>query len=50
MVNITISDLNSENQMIDLSEKELEIKGGLLPYLVAAGIGLAILLYSRDAY
>ncbi|MBW4674437.1 MAG: hypothetical protein KME52_10570 [Desmonostoc geniculatum HA4340-LM1] len=55
MAKLTISDLHrnnsallsdSENYIRELSEEEINVKGGLLPVL----IGLAILLYPTDAY
>ncbi|WP_189523569.1 hypothetical protein [Nostoc sp. PA-18-2419] len=55
MAKLTISDLHhnssallsdSENYIRELSEEEINVKGGFLAVLV----GLAILLYATDAY
>jgi hypothetical protein len=55
MAKLTISDLHGnssallseeENYIRELSEEEINVKGGLLPVLV----GLALLLYSTPAY
>lgn len=55
MAKIKISDLHQHNSALlsdadtyirELSENEINVKGGLLPVLV----GLAILLYAPNAY